>query len=48
MPKRKGKCGAKPAKKTGKTPFESDSDVLGSYTGTPKDGEMPIQDADDL
>lgn len=24
------------------------SDVLGSYTGTPKDGEVPEQDADDL
>lgn len=24
------------------------SDVLGSYTGTPEDGERPVQDADDL
>lgn len=24
------------------------SDVLGSYTGVPEDGEEPIQDADDL
>lgn len=24
------------------------SDVLGSYTGTPEDGEVPEQDADDL
>ena len=24
------------------------SDVLGSYTGTPKDGGQPTQDADDL
>lgn len=24
------------------------SDILGSYTGTPEDGERPIQDADDL
>ena len=24
------------------------SDVLGSYTGTPVDGEVPEQDADDL
>ena len=24
------------------------SDVLGSYTGTPADGEVPEQDADDL
>ena len=24
------------------------SDVLGSYTGTPADGGMPEQDADDL
>lgn len=24
------------------------SDVLGSYTGSPADGERPIQDADDL
>ena len=27
---------------------ESNSDVLGSYTGTPKDGGKPVQDADDL
>ena len=26
----------------------SNSDVLGSYTGTPKDGGQPTQDADDL
>lgn len=25
-----------------------ESDVLGSYTGTPEDGEEPEQDADDL
>ena len=24
------------------------TDVLGSYTGTPKDGGVPVQDADDL
>jgi len=24
------------------------SDVQGSYTGTPRDGEKPVQDADDL
>ncbi len=24
------------------------ADVLGSYTGTPRDGEIPTQDADDL
>lgn len=24
------------------------SDVLGSYTGAPENGEMPVQDADDL
>lgn len=24
------------------------SDVLGSYTGNPLDGEQPVQDADDL
>jgi len=24
------------------------SDVLGSYTGLTKDGERPVQDADDL
>ena len=23
-------------------------DALGSYTGTPADGSMPVQDADDL
>jgi len=27
---------------------EANSDVLGSYTGTPKDGGHPVQDADDL
>ena len=27
---------------------QSNSDVLGSYTGTPKDGGQPVQDADDL
>lgn len=27
---------------------KSDYDVLGSYTGVPKYGEMPVQDADDL
>ena len=26
----------------------SNTDVLGSYTGTPQDGERPVQDADDL
>ena len=25
-----------------------ESDILGSYTGTPADGGMPEQDADDL
>lgn len=24
------------------------SDILGSYTGTPRDDEQPVQDADDL
>ncbi len=24
------------------------TDVLGSYTGTPRDGSHPVQDADDL
>lgn len=46
----------KPKKpKTPKTPdvlshqsMQSNSDVLGSYTGTPKDGGEPTQDADDL
>lgn len=27
---------------------KSDYDVLGSYTGVPKYGDMPVQDADDL
>lgn len=27
---------------------DANSDVLGSYTGTPKDGGQPVQDADDL
>jgi hypothetical protein len=28
--------------------FQSNTDVLGSYTGNPKKGEKPVQDADDL
>ncbi len=31
-----------------KNKFESNFDVNGSYTGTSKDGDKPIQDADDL
>ena len=27
---------------------QSNSDVLGSYTGAAADGETPVQDADDL
>lgn len=27
---------------------EIQSDVMGSYTGTPNDGDRPVQDADDL
>ena len=27
---------------------QASTDVLGSYTGTGKDGEPPVQDADDL
>ncbi len=27
---------------------QDNSDVDGSYTGTPKEGGMPVQDADDL
>lgn len=27
---------------------EGSTDVLGSYTGTGKDGDRPVQDADDL
>lgn len=26
----------------------SNTDVLGSWTGTPSDGDQPVQDADDL
>ncbi len=33
---------------TNKDKQQIHSDVLGSYTGTPEDGEEPIQDADDL
>lgn len=40
-------------KKKGKRPAETKEeetryDVLGSYTGIPADGGMPVQDADDL
>ncbi len=28
--------------------FSSNTDVLGSYTGTPTKDEEPVQDADDL
>jgi len=48
MPERKEKKAKKLAAQTPVRTFESDSDVLGSYTGTPMDGERPIQDADDL
>lgn len=27
---------------------DDNSDIDGSYTGTPADGEEPVQDADDL
>lgn len=46
-----------PTKKNKKKPLgilamlsqdEDSTDVLGSYTGTPKDGGEPEQDADDL
>jgi hypothetical protein len=30
------------------TKMKSDTDVNGSYTGNPKKGERPVQDADDL
>lgn len=30
------------------TSEEIPTDVLGSYTGSPEDGEKPVQDADDL
>lgn len=33
-----------PENKEGRIP----TDVLGSYSGTPLDGQMPIQDVDDL
>lgn len=35
-------------RKNKKSILESKNDPLGSYTGTPIDGEQPIQDADDL
>ena len=28
--------------------FSSKTDLLGSFTGNPKQGEKPVQDADDL
>jgi len=28
--------------------MRSEEDVLGSYTGCPREGEQPMQDADDL
>ncbi len=31
-----------------KSKFVDKNDPLGSYTGTPLDGEKPVQDADDL
>ena len=31
-----------------KCPMRSPYDVNGSYTGTPENGEKPVQDADDL
>lgn len=44
-PKKRGKKDDKPQT----TPDMRDGqDVLGSYTGVPVDGGMPVQDADDL
>lgn len=40
------KCGQD--KKAVQRSREIPSDVLGSYTGKPKDGGKPVQDADDL
>lgn len=34
--------------KSGKRFFKNKNDPLGSYTGTPTDGDKPVQDADDL
>ena len=39
---------ANPARVMQETSREMNSDVLGSYTGTPADGGEPVQDADDL
>ncbi len=35
-------------KRAQKGAMRSPYDVNGSYTGTPEDGEKPVQDADDL
>lgn len=35
-------------KRARKETMRSSYDVNGSYTGTPQDGEAPVQDADDL
>ena len=43
--KRKTNWGIRKLRKAG---VSSKFDVLGSYTGTPVDGEEPVQDADDL
>ena len=40
------KCGQD--KKEARHSGDSPSDVLGSYTGKPRDGGPPVQDADDL
>ena len=35
-------------KKKKKSTFVDKNDPLGAYTGTPIDGQTPVQDADDL
>ncbi|MBR4067133.1 MAG: hypothetical protein IKK08_00735 [Clostridia bacterium] len=48
--KKNGECkkGTASAKVMQEQSRRDHSDVLGSYTGTPADGGMPVQDADDL
>lgn len=46
IPKKQAQAFAKIMRQEGKG--EIPSDVNGSYTGTPIDGGVPVQDADDL
>ncbi len=43
-----GLVGMDPALQVTDNSFNNDTDPQGSYTGVPRDGGIPVQDADDL